>query len=130
MYIYNAFFLNATMSVFAAEAKRQWQEREEAVAAAGGGLRYLQALRLQKSFDAKRRQAESAREAEKARQAREEAQRVQRAQQALNERLARMGLTRVQVVGLEPKQPGKSAKQYKQSIKENLKKKRLENTPN
>lgn len=115
-----------SMSVFAAEAKRQWQEREEAVAAAGGEFRYLQALRLQKSFDAKRRQAERAREAERARQTREEAQRVQ---QALNERLTRMGLTRVQVVGLEPKQPGESAKQYKQRIKENLKKKRLENTP-
>jgi len=115
------------MSVFAAEAKRQWQEREEAVAAAGGEVQYLQALRLQKVFDAKRRQTERAREAERARQAREEAQ---RAQQALNERLARMGLTRVQVVGLEPKQPGESAAQYKKRIKEHLQKKRLENAPN
>ncbi len=116
------------MSVFAAEAKRQWQEREEAVAAAGGEVQYLQALRLQKSFDAKRRQVERAREAERARQAQEEAQRERQARQALNERLARMGLTRVQLV--EPRQPGESTPQYRQRIKEHLQKKRLENGPN
>lgn len=107
----------APMSVFAAEAKRQWKEREEAVAAAGGECLYLQALRLQKSFDAKRQQAERT-------------QRAQRAQQALDERLARMGLTRVQVVGLEPRRPEESTPQYKQRIKEHLQKKRLENGPN
>lgn len=119
MYIYDAVFsMPPAMSVFAAEAKRQWREREEAVAAAGGEVQYLQALRLQKSFDAKRRQAERAREAEKARQAQEEAQRERQG----------MGLTRVQLV--EPRQPGESTPQYKQRIKEHLQKKRLENCPN
>ena len=105
------------MSVFAVEAKRQWAEREEAVAAAGGELRYLEALRLQKGFDSKKQQTERAHRAQKA----------QQAQQVL-ERLARMGLTRVQVV--EPRQPGESTPQYKQRIKEHLQKKRLENLPN
>jgi len=102
------------------EAKRQWAEREEAVAAAGGELRYLEALRLQKGFDSKKQQTERAHRAQKAQQA-------QQAQQVL-ERLARMGLTRVQVV--EPRQPGESTPQYKQRIKEHLQKKRLENLPN
>ena len=115
------------MSVFAAEAKRQWQEREEAVAAAGGEVQYLQALRLQKSFDAKTQQAERARQA---RESAQRAQQAQQAQQALDERLARMGLTRVQVVGLEPRRPEESTPQYKQRIKEHLQKKRLENGPN
>lgn len=116
------------MSIFAAEAKRQWALREEAVIAAGGEEAYLQALRLQTSHDATR--------ATQLRQQRVLAEQAANSDAALahaadlSAGVERLALNRICVVGLEPRQPHESFVQYKARIKKTLHEKRQENLPN
>ena len=114
------------MSLFAAEANKQWAERQDAVAAAGGEREYLTALRIQKAFDAQRaaRQAAAAmRQQEQLAEARQ-AKQAEQAVSALSADAARLSLTRVYIVGLEPRQPGETTPQYKARVKEHMRMKR------